>query len=138
MGTTPEPRHEPCAGGIVLDPSGRLLMVLRAHPPQRGFWSVPGGHCLPGETPPQACVREVREETGLDVRVVAHAGRVQRRAGPDVVYDIDDYVCTVAGGALRAGDDADDVRWADAATFAALPVVDLLEQTLREWNLLPR
>jgi ADP-ribose pyrophosphatase YjhB (NUDIX family) len=129
--------HEPCAGGIVFDEAHRLLVIRRGHPPEAGRWSVPGGRCLPGESAPDACVREVREETGLRVQVLRHAGRVERSAGPGVVYDIDDFVCTVVGGTLRADDDASEARWVDRAQFAALPLVRLLEQTLSDWNLLP-
>jgi ADP-ribose pyrophosphatase YjhB (NUDIX family) len=129
--------HEPCAGGIVFDDARRLLMIRRGHPPEQGRWSVPGGRCLPGEAPQDACVREVHEETGVRVRVIRHAGRVERPGGARIVYDIDDYVCAVAGGTLAAGDDASEVRWVDRAEFAQLPLVSLLEQTLAAWHLLP-
>jgi ADP-ribose pyrophosphatase YjhB (NUDIX family) len=130
--------HQPCAGGIVFDDAHRLLMVRRGHPPEPGRWSVPGGRCRPGESAPDACVREVYEETGVRVRVTRHAGRVERPGGAGVVYDIDDYVCAVEGGALAASDDASEVRWVDRAEFARLPLVSLLEQTLAGWDLLPR
>src|SRR5579859_374033 len=58
-------RREPCAGGIVHDGDGRLLVVRRGRPPSAGRWSVPGGRCRPGEPAADACVREVAEETGL-------------------------------------------------------------------------
>ena len=53
-------------------------------------------------------------------------------------YSIADYHCTVVGGELRAGDDALDARWCDAATFAELPLAELLMETLAEWGVLPR
>jgi ADP-ribose pyrophosphatase YjhB (NUDIX family) len=122
----------------VFDQAGRLLMIRRGQPPEQGRWSVPGGRCRPDESGPDACVREVHEETGLRVRVIRHAGRVERPGGPGVVYDIDDYVCAVVAGTLRAGDDADEAQWVDLAQFAELPLVSLLHQTLAEWDLLPR
>src|SRR2546430_12165360 len=70
--------HEPCAGAIVFDGAGQLLLIKRGRPPSQGSWSVPGGRCLPGEAEPDACVREVAEETGLAVRVLRLAGRVER------------------------------------------------------------
>ncbi len=48
------------AGGLVTDPEGRLLVFLR-----RGKWDLPKGKIDPGETPEQAALREVSEETGL-------------------------------------------------------------------------
>src|SRR5262245_49581335 len=52
----------PCAGAVVLDSAGRLLLVRRAREPGRGRWSLPGGRVEAGETAAAAAVREVREE----------------------------------------------------------------------------
>jgi 8-oxo-dGTP diphosphatase len=122
-----------CVGGLVYDAAGRLLLVQRANEPGRGRWSVPGGRVEPGEDDAAALVREMREETGLDVEPGPLVGRVRR--GP---YDIGDYACTVRGGTLRAGDDAADARFVDAAALAALPLVDGLVEVLTAWAALPR
>jgi 8-oxo-dGTP diphosphatase len=128
---------EPCAGGIVLDDSGRLLLIRRATPPSAGQWSIPGGRCQAGESGAAACVREVAEETGLVVHVVRRAGRV-RRAGPDGVgYDIEDFVCSVVGGELRAGDDAAEARWVSHTELASLDLVPGLVEALESWDALP-
>ncbi len=130
--------RQPCAGGVVFDGAGRLLLVRRGQPPEEGSWSVPGGRCRPGETPQRACVRELGEETGLRVAVVRHAGRVERAAPDGGVYVIDDFVCEVVGGSLQAGDDAADVRWVDRAGLDAVPLARGLFDCLGEWGLLPR
>ena len=52
-------------------------------------------------------------------------------------YVIADYRCRVLGGLLRAGDDALDARFVDAAELAALPLVEGLLATLAEWDALP-
>ena len=59
---------KPCAGALVTR-GGKLMLVRRAHQPWRGSWDIPGGFCGPREHPADAAVREVREETGLDVRI---------------------------------------------------------------------
>jgi 8-oxo-dGTP diphosphatase len=123
----------PCVGGLVYDDGGRLLLIQRAHDPGRGLWSIPGGRVEPGEDDAAALVREMREETGLDVAPGPLVGRVQR--GP---FAIADYRCAVVGGALCAGDDALDARFVDHAAFVALPLVDGLAVTLRAWGALPR
>jgi ADP-ribose pyrophosphatase YjhB (NUDIX family) len=53
---------------------GRVLIVRRARPPAHGLYTLPGGGVELGETLEEAVVREVREETALDVEPVALAG----------------------------------------------------------------
>ncbi|HEV7194208.1 MAG TPA: NUDIX domain-containing protein [Jatrophihabitantaceae bacterium] len=128
----------PCAGAIVFDGLGRLLLVRRANDPGVGLWSLPGGRCDQGESAAEACIREVAEETGLTVRVVRHVGSVTRPAPGDDTYAIDDFLCTVVAGDLRAGDDAADARWVTAAEISGLHLTSGLAQALRAWDLWPR
>ncbi|WP_037353304.1 NUDIX hydrolase [Amycolatopsis orientalis] len=127
---------ERCVGGIVFDDQGRLLLIQRANEPGKGQWSLPGGRVEPGETDHEAVIRELREETGLDVRPHTLAGSVRRGR-----YDIHDYECTWIGGILTAGDDASDAQWVDSAELVALDeaghLTDQLFVTLRDWNELP-
>jgi ADP-ribose pyrophosphatase YjhB (NUDIX family) len=139
----PEDRSGPagdqyCAGGVVLDPRGRLLLVRRARPPSVGAWTVPGGRCRPGEAAADACVREVAEETGLVVRVTRRLGRVSRAAPDGGRFLIDDFACELVGGTLRAGDDASAAGWFSAAEVSELPLVPGLLDALTEWSTLPR
>lgn len=129
MSPLPAPeKPEPvvCAGAIVRDARGRLLLVRRGRPPSAGLWSVPGGRVEAGETPAQAAVREVREETGLDVRVGELLATVE--IGEFVVHD---FAAEVLGGELRAGDDAADVRWCTFDEAALLPLTPGLMHELR-------
>ena len=123
----------PCVGGLIYDAAGRLLLVQRANEPGRGLWSLPGGRVEPGEDDERALVREMAEETGLAVEPGALVGRVVRGS-----YAISDYACAVVGGTLRAGDDALDARWCDAAELTSLPLVPGLIDALTEWDALPR
>ena len=128
----------PCVGAIVHDGRGRLLLIRRGQEPSRGLWSLPGGRVEPGETDAAAVEREVQEETGLRVRAGSLVGRVRIDAGA-VVYDVADLACHLldADAAPRAGDDASDVVFADAATLAGLPCTPRLVETLGGWGVLP-
>lgn len=57
------------AGGIVRDGRGRTLMIRC-----RNRWDLPKGHVEPGETPAEAALREVEEETGIAVRLQEKVG----------------------------------------------------------------
>ena len=61
---------EPTVGGLILDDKGRLLLV-KSPKWKHDKWTVPGGHIEVGESARQAIVREVREETGLNVEPIA-------------------------------------------------------------------
>jgi 8-oxo-dGTP diphosphatase len=118
-----------CAGAVVRDDDGRLLLVRRGRPPAQGRWSLPGGRIEPGETAAEAAAREVQEETGLEVEI----GPVLITA---LIWDgefrVQDFSARVLGGDLRAGDDAAEARWVDLAELASLPLSPgLLEELHR-------
>jgi len=125
-----------CVGGIVRDRSGRLLLIRRGQPPGEGLWSIPGGRVEPGEDDARAVVRELREETGLDVAVGTLVGSVDRAGPGDVTYEIHDYTALVTGGTLRAGDDASEVRWTTPLDLRNLPVTPGLIDALESWGVL--
>lgn len=125
-------------GAIILDDSGRMLLVRRGRPPGMGLWSVPGGRVEPGESDPEAVIREVLEETGLTVVPGRLAGTVDRPGPGGAVYEIRDYLAEVSGGTLSAGDDAADVRWVTRAELARLPLTPGLLDALAEWSVIAR
>jgi len=125
-----------CVGAIVTDGDGRLLLVKRGHEPEAGRWSLPGGRVAPGESDPQALVREVREETGLWVEPGRLVGAVERPAPGGAVFDISDYAASVSGGSLAAGDDAADARWVHPRDIDRLTLTSGLAETLAEWGVL--
>jgi 8-oxo-dGTP diphosphatase len=103
-------------GGIVVD-DGRVLLVRRGTEPLKGHWTLPGGMLEVGEALTSGVVREVREETGLDiepVELIELLDRIHREDGR-VRYHfvIADYLCRVTGGELRAASDAEAVRWVE-------------------------
>lgn len=125
-----------CVGAVVVDNAGRLLVIRRGRPPGEGLWSLPGGRVEPGETDAVAVIRELCEETGLEVAVGRLIGTVDRPGQGGATYDIHDYAATVVGGGLRAGDDAADARWVTPAVLRELPTTPGLLDALTGWEVL--
>ena len=111
-------------------------MIERATAPQRGRWSIPGGRVEAGERLTDALVREVREETGLEVVPGRFLGWVERIA-PETHFVILDFEAVVEGGIFAAGDDAATVAWVPLVQVAALDMVDGLLSFLREVGIAP-
>jgi hypothetical protein len=72
------------------------------------------------------------------VEVIRLLGNVRLPSPEGAVFDIYDYLCRPSGGALDAGDDAEETRWCDRDTLAALPIVSGLVEALTQWHSLPR
>jgi ADP-ribose pyrophosphatase YjhB (NUDIX family) len=107
-------------GAIVVRDS-RVLLVRRGNEPLKGHWTLPGGMLEVGETLTAGVVREVREETGLDVEpieLIELLDRIHREGGRvRYHYVIADYLCRVTGGKLRAASDAAAVRWVERSEW---------------------
>lgn len=99
------------ASAVVTDDTGRFLLVKRGHEPAKGLWSLPGGSVEGNETLADAAVREVREETGLDIVPGEEVWRVSVELASGQFYDVHALRGTVIGGELTPGDDAADARW---------------------------
>jgi len=117
-------------GGVLIR-DGKVLLIRRGKPPLYGRWVVPGGTVELGESLEQALVREMREETGLEVvplEVLTVFDRIERD-GDRVVYHyvIVDYLCRWLGGEARAASDALEAAW---AALDDLPRYDLPQKAL--------
>ena len=94
-------------GAVVID-GAKVLLVRRGQEPLKGEWSLPGGALELGETLQQGVVREVLEETGLEVvpaGIVEVFDRITRDEATGRIryhYVLVDFVCRVAGGTLLA------------------------------------
>jgi 8-oxo-dGTP diphosphatase len=73
---------------LVPYPDNKILLIKRNTIPFKGYWALPGGRMDPGETVEQTIVREVKEETGLDVTIVRKVGEyVEKGVKDDVDYE---------------------------------------------------
>ncbi|UPK73024.1 NUDIX domain-containing protein [Nocardioidaceae bacterium SCSIO 66511] len=121
------------AGTVVRDDRGRLLLVLRAHEPEAGRWTIPGGHVEPGETLEECARRETLEETGIEVTVGRELGSIDIPNGDETI-EAHDFAATVVGGSLQAGDDAADAGWFDFEQLAEMPLTVDLRETLEAYG----
>ena len=121
--------------GAVIVQDARVLLVRRGTEPLKGHWTLPGGMLELGEALTAGTVREVREETGLDVEPIELIELLDRfhREGERVRYHyvIADYLCRVTGGELRAASDADAVRWVERSEWSSHSALVLDPITVR-------
>jgi 8-oxo-dGTP diphosphatase len=103
-------------GAVVWNEKGEIVLIRRGKPPRKGEWSIPGGRVEWGETLREAIIREVLEETGLRVEVVAPVetlDSITRDENGAVLrhYVLADFAVRAVSGALKAGSDAEDAIW---------------------------
>lgn len=131
-------RAEVCVGAVaVIDE--RLLLVRRGHGPAAGEWSLPGGRVEGGETLAEAVVRELAEETALEVVCDDLVGWVER-IGDDHHFVIFDFMVTVLDGPEAeptAGSDAAEAAWVALDEVAHLRLTDGLAEFLHEHGIVP-
>jgi 8-oxo-dGTP diphosphatase len=100
----------PAAGAVIVK-DDKILMVKRGHPPRVGDWTLPAGFMEWDEHPRDTAVRELKEETGLDIELTGffevYSGSDDYRNNAVLIL----YHARVVGGRLEPGDDADEVRF---------------------------
>jgi ADP-ribose pyrophosphatase YjhB (NUDIX family) len=112
---------------------GRVLIVRRARPPAHGLYTLPGGGVELGETLEQAVIREVREETALEVAPVElvgfrqaiardDAGRVERH------FVILPFAARFLAGEVSLNEELAEAQWLVPADIAGLKTTDGLAQ----------
>ncbi len=108
---------QPIVGiGAVIVHEGKIVLEKRGNEPSKGKWSIPGGLVELGESLEQAVIREVKEETCLDVEnpclidVVDNVD-LDEKSKVKYHYVIIDYLVHVKNGTVQAASDAAELRW---------------------------
>jgi ADP-ribose pyrophosphatase YjhB (NUDIX family) len=101
------------AAGAILEIGGKILLVKRKYPPKVGDWCFPAGFMEYDESPVQCCRREIKEETGLDIKINrlfwVYSGHDDPRSNAILIM----YMSEISGGELAPGDDAIEVEYFD-------------------------
>lgn len=116
----------PSVVAAVRDDQGRVLMIHRT---DNDLWALPGGGHEPGEAIADTVVREVREETGIEVQVERLTG-VYTNPNHRMAYDDGEvrqqfsiaFIARPVGGTPRTSSESREVRWVDLAELENLPM----------------
>ena len=121
------------AAGAILVRDGLVALV---HRPRYDDWTLPKGKLEPGESEPEAAVREVAEETGFAAEIVADLGTTEytvQKGGRTLPKQVRYYLMTVTGGAFTGQYEVDELRWLDRAAAEALLTYERDREVLARW-----
>lgn len=124
----------PGAAALVTDEHGRVLLQRRT---DSGNWSLPGGTMNIGETLQQCAIREVKEETGLDIAITGLLG-IYTDPAHVIAYPDGEvrqeftitYLARATGGTLTVSDESTDLRYIHPTDFDHIPIHDTVRLRL--------
>ncbi len=130
-------------GGVIID-QGRTLLIRRGSEPLLGEWSIPGGTLELGESLEEGVARELREETGIEVRVLelievfdrVYLGDGSTNAAPKprprFHFVIADYLCERISGEPKAGSDVTDVAFASEEELSRFHLTETATRVVKK------
>ena len=127
--------------GAVIVKDNKVLLIKRAGEPGRGLWSIPGGLVELGEKIKDAVRREVKEETGLDVKVdeLANVTEIITKDEKGRIkfhYVIIDFFATPLGGELKPSSDALEAKWVEFKDLKKYSLTKTVEELFRKLGFL--
>lgn len=136
----PDTRPVLAASIAVFRTNGTVLIATRTKPPATDVWSLPGGKVEPGETLEAAALRELKEEVGLEARMLGFNRHLEiiHREGADGAegrvlhhFVVASFVGEWTAGEATTGPEAGAVKWVNPFNLAGLPTTRGLGEVLR-------
>ena len=130
------PQRPQVGVGVVVWRGDEFLLIRRGKPPRYGQWSIPGGRQELGETTRETAVREIKEETNLEIELIGlvdvyDAIRVDTNGTIASHFTLIDFTAHWASGEAIAGDDAIGVGWFKLDDLAELKLWKETEHVIR-------
>ena len=115
---------------VLAEKNNELLLVKRAIEPSIGKWSFPSGYVDRGEIVEAAAIREVKEETGLNIQITDLIGVYSKKHHPIVLVV---YSAKIVGGEIEAGEESEEVAFFSTDNLPKMPFPHD-EQILSDWE----
>lgn len=122
---------KPCAGALVVR-NGKVLLVRRAVEPFRGCWDIPGGFCEADEHPAETALREVREETGLEIELTGLLGLWLDDYAGNYTLNVH-YLARPLSRQLHPASDVDGAAWFASDALPRQIAFENGRRALRTW-----
>lgn len=100
-----KPQFVIAAFGFIFDEQNRILLCHRL---DYDLWNLPGGTMETGESPWECVVREVKEETGLEVEIIRLVGIYNKPEKSELVFS---FICRIVSGKITLNEEADRIEY---------------------------
>lgn len=119
---------------VLLDGQGRCLLLRRSrnNRTSAGSWEWPGGKVEPGEDFASAVVREVHEETALEIELTGVAGAAQCEMA-EINVALLCMEAKVTAGEVMLSDEHDEYAWVSLAEFACFPLAEQIKNFMMDY-----
>ena len=123
---------KPCVSALPVK-DGKVLLSRRANEPFKGEYDLIGGFMNVEENVEEALRREVKEETGLDIKIVKLLGTYPDRYGKGGDYTINlQFIVEITGGILMAKDDISSLEWVQINNLPEINGFNNTKETLKD------
>lgn len=129
------------ANAVIVNPQGKILLTQRYDPKNKNVhlcWQVPGGGIEKGETPQAACLREAREETGLEVEILSNTPFLIEQTYPDVNFYLNVFLTRPISDTIDTtlDEETNDAKWYEMNEIKQLKTLDDTYEMVKKCMLL--